>query len=207
VLEIQLRGLHFIDGTGVVPLADDALIPRPLRALQLTFRGVDRHLGKVGMLLAREDLPADLDLLTRELGIDAVERRLLALQLVGELRALEGREHLSFVYAVPGANLVAHGPRGDRKERWAHCSHHRALRRDITHEVTTGHRREAQAFAADHLSGAEPAFHGERQDEEQEAGGGRERCALPPPWRDVRRTRCILSLGAADPGAARGSGN
>jgi hypothetical protein len=86
VLEIQLRGLHFIDGTGVVPLADDALIPRPLRALQLTFRGVDRHLGKVGMLLAREDLPADLDLLTRELGIDAVERRLLALQLVGRWR-------------------------------------------------------------------------------------------------------------------------
>ena len=81
------------------------------------------------------------------------------------------------------------------------------LARDITHEVATRHRREAQTFAADHLSSAEPAFHGEHQNEQHEASGGdRERCALPPPWRHVRRTRCILSIGAADPGAARGGG-
>src|SRR4029077_1644386 len=92
VLEIELRGGDVVDRALEVALADRLLIPRPLRALQFPLRRIDGDLGEIGLLLARHDLAADLDLLAGEGGVEAVERGALALVLAAEVRAVEGRE-------------------------------------------------------------------------------------------------------------------
>src|SRR6185312_13310092 len=63
---VQLRGGDVVDGAPVVALGNDVLVPGPLRALQFALGGLDGDLRQVGLLLAGEDLAADLDLLAGE---------------------------------------------------------------------------------------------------------------------------------------------
>ena len=100
----ELRGLARILGALEIALGDCALVPGPLRTLELALRGADLHVGEVGRFLGGKFLPADLDRLALERRVEALERRVLALEFVLEGRARERREHLARLDRVARAH-------------------------------------------------------------------------------------------------------
>jgi hypothetical protein len=82
VIEVEFGGRNVIDGVLVVALAHRVLVPGPLRALELALGGLDGDLREVRLLLAGEELAADLDFLVLQRGVQAVEGGLFSLVFV-----------------------------------------------------------------------------------------------------------------------------
>ena len=186
------------DTRAEIPLGDCALVPGPLRALQLALRGAGLHVGEVGCLLRGQLLAPDLDALPAKRRVEAFERRTLALVFVFESRAREGREQLAFLDAVARAHLIADVAGCDGEECGAHCRDHRALRRDVAHEGSLGHRRDAQPLARDHVLARTPAADQQAEHHDEHERG--RRCAGPHDAAAIRLglERDVLALGALD---------
>src|SRR6202022_442685 len=107
MLEIEFGRRNIVDGAPIVTLAHGPLIPGPLGAFELALRGGDCHLRKVCLLLAREQLPADFDLLARQGGVEAVQGSPLALILVVEFGAIDRREYLTLRDSITRTHRVA----------------------------------------------------------------------------------------------------
>ncbi len=82
LIEVQLGGLDVVDRSSVVSLADGFLIPGPLGSLLFAFRSLDGYLRQIGLLLARQHLTANLDLLSGQPGVQAIQRGAFALVFV-----------------------------------------------------------------------------------------------------------------------------
>src|SRR5688500_17894501 len=107
VLVGELCGFPLILSATEIPLGDCALVPGPLRALELALRGADLHVREVCLLFGAQFLAPDFDALPAKRRVEALERRTLALVFVFESRAREGREQLTFLDAVARAHVIA----------------------------------------------------------------------------------------------------
>ena len=170
----KLCGLARILGGLEIALGDRALVKSPLRALVLALGGADLHVGEVGCFLGRKLLAADLDRLALQRGVEALERRALALEFILERGAHERREHLARLDGVARAHLVADVAGRDREKRRAHGRDDRSLRRDVANERAFGHRRDAKPLARDRVLGRAPAADQEAKHEYQEQRAARD---------------------------------
>ena len=88
----QPRLVELVLGALVVARADDLLVPGLLGACELALGGADRDARHVAGLLALQDLAAHVDVLAAQVDDEALERRALALELVAQARAVDGRD-------------------------------------------------------------------------------------------------------------------
>ena len=189
-------GFALILGATEIPLGDCALVPGPLRALELALRSADLHVREVRLLLGAQFLAPDLDALPAKRRVEALERRVLALVFIFESRAREGREHLARLDALACLHLIADIAGCDSEEGGAHGRDHGALRRDVAHKGPFGHRRDAQPLARDHMLGRAPATdqEGVHEDDDEPC----QPCAKPDeaPAIRLRLDRDVLAFGA-----------
>ena len=88
----------------------------------------------------------------------ALERRLLALELVAQARAVDGGEQVALPDRVTGVARVADGAGRRRVERRAHRGDDRGLGRHVAHELAARDRCDAHALARHRGIGRAPAL-------------------------------------------------
>ncbi len=210
VLVRQLRLVELVAGALEVPLADDLLRPGLLGARELALGGPDRHTRHVAGLLALQDLAAHVDLLALEVDAQALERRLLALELVAQARALDRGEQVALPDRVARVARVGHGTGRRRVERRADRGDHRGLCGHVAHELAARDRRDAHALARHRGVARTPRLQqrGERHEDEHEQQPARDQPDPPvvPPARGGRDL-AILGGGAAHAGGSRTVGD
>src|SRR6185503_19899596 len=130
----------------VVTLADEVLAPRVLATAHLALSNLDVDIREVDRLLIRGQLATGVDALTLHRDLETIERRLLALQLVAQLRAFKSRERLILLDDIAGLHEIVRGAGSDGEHRRAHSRDHGALRGDVTNERTPRHFGDAHAL-------------------------------------------------------------
>ncbi len=79
--------------------------------------GTDRDAGHVRVLLALQDLAANVDLLAAQVDDEAFERGALALELVPQAGTVDGREQVAFLDRVARIAVEGHGAGRRRIQR------------------------------------------------------------------------------------------
>ena len=168
MLVIDARGGRIVPRLLEVTLADEVLAPRILGAAQLALSRLDRDVRKISRLLIRCQFAACLDALPLHGDFEAGERRLLALQLVAQLRALQRRDRLIFFHDVTGLHQEVHGARCCGEHSRADCRHDEALRGEVANERTASHFGNADAFERHGDFGGQPVADEEHQHQQQQ---------------------------------------
>jgi hypothetical protein len=177
---VELGGLEIVLGALEVPFGNHVDAPGLFGALELAFGRGDLHTGQVAVLAALEDLAAHLDGLSREVGLDAVQRGAFPIELIGEGGALHDTEDVSRFHGVAGAHLIYDDSRRLRKQGGAHGGHHRAGRCHVAHERPARDRRGPHAIQRDHLFARQPGARAPDQRDQQQRGPDGEETVLAP---------------------------
>jgi hypothetical protein len=125
--------------------------------------------SRVGLALRGQLLPARRDAGAAALGVELGQRRALALELVGQLRRVEGRQRVALLHGVAGADRQGHGARHRRVQRRADRGDHPAGHRRVAHQRAAGDLGDSQPGAVDRSLAGQPAA------DHQHRGGDRRR--------------------------------
>jgi hypothetical protein len=158
VFRADLGGLQRVLRLLEIVLGDHADAADALHALEGALGGGAFDLGLVGVAAGDQFLLVGQDHLARHFGLQLRIVRLLALELVGQVRRLEFGDDLAFLDRIAGVDLQRDGGRRGRVQRRADGGDDAAVHGRVAHQRADADPGGAQARRVDGMGAAAPGL-------------------------------------------------